>query len=285
MHICYPTVFHSVSGQNRSFSTPLHFFSCITKLHGSTIVCMKIVTYGEKGRRNVLILHGGGLGPWSVETLAESLSEVYRVMVPYLPGHAGSDSHFVSIEETAKDLIRIIDKYMDGNIFLLMGLSLGADIALEILSRRPEIANHAIIESADVVPSRTPLPIRKYSIRLTYPLKRKRWFARIQFYNLRLPEEMFDRYFQTIVDTEERDAERITLAAGKYRLGDGIRRTQAKVHIVAGEKENRDILNSANLIEMAIPNSVLHLLPNLYHGEASLRMDPKFMRIILELED
>ena len=246
---------------------------------------MKIVAYGDESSRKVLILHGGGLGPWSVETLAESLSEVYRVMVPYLPGHAGSDSPFVSIEETAKDLIRIIDKHMDGSVFLLMGLSLGADIALEILSRRPEMAKYAIIESANVVPSRTPLPLLKYSIRLSYPLTRKRWFAKAQFSNLKLPEEMFEKYFETTSNTEERDAERFILAAMEYRLGEGIRRTQAKVHIVVGEKENRDILNSANLINMAVPSSKLHLLPQLYHGEASIRMNPKFMRIILELED
>ena len=246
---------------------------------------MKTVTYGEKGNSRVLILHGGGLGPWSVETLAASLSEVYQVFVPYLPGHGGSDGHFISIEETAKDLIGIIDRHMEGNVFLIMGLSLGADIALEILSRRPEIARYAIIESANVVPSRIPPSFLKYSIRLSYPLTRRKWFARAKFRDLRLPDEMFDRYFESTLDMDERDAERSILAARRYRLGEGVRRTQAKVHIVVGEKENRDILNSANLINMAIPFSTLTMIPNLYHGEASIRMNPEFMRIILELED
>ena len=72
---------------------------------------------------------------------------------------------------------------------------------------------------------------------------------------------------------------------GNTDFGEGVRRTQAKIHIVVGEKENRDILNSANLINMAIPFSTLTMIPNLYHGEASIRMHPEFMRIILELED
>ena len=246
---------------------------------------MKIITYGEKDRKNVLLLHGGGLGPWSMETLAASLSEVYRVYVPFLPGHAGSDASFVSIEETAKDLIRIIDKHMDGSVFLVMGLSLGADIALEILSRRPEIAEHAIIESANVVPSRFPRLFLKYSIKLSFPLTRKKWFARIQFDNLKLPEEMFEKYLESTSNMKERDAERFILAARKYRLGEGIRRTNTDVHIVVGEKENRDILNSANLIDIAIPSSTLHRIPELYQGEASMKMHPAFMRIILGLED
>ena len=244
---------------------------------------MKIASYGEKGRKVVLILHGGGLGPWSVETLSESLGEVYHVRVPYLPGHAGSDAHFTSIEDTAEELIHMIDGNMGGEVFLLMGLSLGADIALEMLSRRSGIAEHAIIESANVIPTRMPRFLLRASIRMSFPLTRKRGFAKAQFRELRLPDEMFEDYFRDTSTIEEEDLERFTIAALTYRLGDGIRKTEADVHVVCGERETGSIRNSANLINMAIPSSTLTVIPELSHGEASIRMHPEFMDIILDL--
>ena len=244
---------------------------------------MKIISYGEEKNRDVIILHGGGLGPWSVEPLAERLSEVYHVLIPYIPGHAGSGVPFDSIEKTAKELIHIIDNHMNGQVFLVMGLSLGADIALEMLSRRRNIAIHAIIESANVIPTRTPIPLIRSAIRLSYPLTGKESFARTQFKQLRLPEDMFDDYFRDTSSIDEKDAEKFIISAMTYRVKEGLRNTSANVHIVVGDKENRDIRNSANLINTAIENSTLTVIPDLYHGEASIKLEPAFMRILASL--
>ena len=55
-----------------------------------------------------------------------------------------------------------------------------------------------------------------------------------------------------------------------YSLKDSIRNCSAKVHIFVGENENSAMRSSAKKIHEMLQESVLHVLPKMYHGEFSI---------------
>ena len=80
----------------------------------------------------MLLLHGGGLSWWNYRRVAEQLQQDYRIILPVLDGHAGSDREFTSIEDNAAEIISFVDHRLGGSVLLFGGLSLGAQIPEEL---------------------------------------------------------------------------------------------------------------------------------------------------------
>ena len=108
--------------------------------------------FGQHNSEIILLLHGGGLSWWNYREAAKILSAQYHVVLPVLDGHADGDAPFASIEENAARLISYIDDHFDGRVLAIGGLSLGGQVAVEILSQRKDICQYALIESALVKP-------------------------------------------------------------------------------------------------------------------------------------
>lgn len=145
----------------------------------------------------VVLLHGGGLSSWSVRPLAALLEHDHQVIVPIIDGHGENYAEtFTSIEDSARKLIAYIDEQHGGHIFALCGLSLGAQIAVEVLSQRKSIAEYAIIESALVLPLKGVAALAAPTYHLCYGLIKHRWFSMMQAKSLSLPESMFEDYFR-----------------------------------------------------------------------------------------
>ena len=115
---------------------------------------MKIREFGSDNKETIILLHGGGLSWWNYRKEAELLQSDYHVVLPVLDGHAESDRAFSSIEDNAAEIIAFIDERYGGSVLLIGGLSLGAQVLLEMLSQRAGICRYALVESAAVVPSR-----------------------------------------------------------------------------------------------------------------------------------
>ena len=74
------------------------------------------------GARTAVLLHGGGLSWWNYRAVADLLAaNGYRVVLPVLDGHAGSDRPFTSIEENASELVALIDRELGGRVDALGG--------------------------------------------------------------------------------------------------------------------------------------------------------------------
>ena len=66
-----------------------------------------------------------------------------------------------------------------------------------------------------------------------------------------------------------------------YALKQAVENTSARVHVFTGEKENREILRSAEAIRKAIPESRLRILPGFRHGEFSLNHAEAYIGAVL----
>ena len=106
---------------------------------------MRAIEFAKEKPLTVILLHGGGLSWWNYKEAAQLLAQNYHVVIPLLDGHAGSDCDFTSIEDTAGRICEDIQARFGGSVFAI-GLSIGGQILVEMLSRKPDICQYAVIE-------------------------------------------------------------------------------------------------------------------------------------------
>ena len=236
--------------------------------------------YGAGNPETILLLHGGGLSAWNYREEAELLRSDYRVVLPILDGHAGSDRPFASIEDNAARIIAFIDAHFGGSVLLIGGLSLGGQVLLEMLSQRKDICRYAIAESTAVVPDKLTNALIGPAFGLSYGLIRRRSFAKLQFRSLHMKPSLFEDYYRDTCAIEKSDMIAFLKANTAYSIKPAISETTAQLHLFAGAKENRRILRSLDAINNAVPGSKKTVIPGLYHGEFSINHPEEYARMI-----
>ena len=62
-----------------------------------------------------------------------------------------------------------------------------------------------------------------------------------------------------------------------YSMKETLKESTAEIHLFVGEKENKNILHSAEKIHAVMKNSTVHVLRGLYHGEFSINFPQRFV--------
>ncbi|MBQ7006574.1 MAG: alpha/beta hydrolase [Oscillospiraceae bacterium] len=243
---------------------------------------MKVIEYGTANSEIIMLLHGGGLSWWNYQKEAELLSTHYHVVLPILDGHADSTDDFCSIEQNAEKIISYIDTHFNGSVKLLGGLSLGAQTALDLLSRRPNICEYAVIESAAVIPDRLIACLVGPIFSACYGLIQKKWFARLQFNYLRIRQELFDRYYEDSCKISKNNLLSFVKASALYEAKPSPCDLGAKLLLLVGSKEAKRIKKSAQLLKATIPNSTLQIKEGLYHGQFSLNCAEQYVKLLMQ---
>ena len=243
---------------------------------------MRVVEFGQENTNVILLLHGGGLSWWNYRAAAQMLAERYHVVLPVLDGHADSDASFTTIEDNAARLISYIDTHFDGQILALGGLSLGGQIAVEMLSQRQSICRYALLESALVKPMKLTAALIGPTFGMSYGLIKQKWFAKMQADYLGIPKALFDDYFRDTCKIRKADMIAFLKANSMYNIKPSLSETEAKVKILAGSKEQKNIRASAKLLHSAIPGSQLELLPGLRHGDLSINEPEQYAKILTD---
>ena len=245
---------------------------------------MTVIEFGKQHHDTMVLLHGGGLSWWNYREVAKRLAERYHVVLPVLDGHADSDAPFTTIEDNAARLISCFDALFGGQVLAIGGLSLGGQIAVEMLSQRKDICRYALIESALVKPSKLTAAMIGPTFGMSYGLVRQKWFAKLQADYLGIPRELFDDYFRDTCAIGKADMIAFLKANSLYTIQPGLSETTAKTKIVAGAKEPKSIRDSAKLLREAIPGSRMEILPGLRHGDLSINHPDRYVQMLKDLE-
>ena len=241
-----------------------------------------MIEFGQQNPDVIMLLHGGGLSWWNYREVAQRLAERYHVVLPVLDGHADSDVPFTTIEDNAARLISYIDAHFGGQVLALGGLSLGGQIAVEMLSQRKDICRYALLESTLVKPSKLTAAMIGPAFGMSYGLIKQEWFAKLQADFLGIPKPLFDDYFRDTCAICKADMIAFLKANSLYTIKSGLSETTAKTKIVAGAKEPKSIRDSAKLLRDAIPGSNMEILPGLRHGDLSINHPARYVRMLTE---
>ena len=237
--------------------------------------------FGNKNKPVIIFLHGGGLSWWSLKPQIEALQKDYFIVAPIIDGHGDDwNNTFISIKNSAERVIDYIEDNCNGKVFAICGLSIGAQIVVEILSQECDITENAVIESALVYPMKmaTKLTVPMYN--MCYGLIKKRWYAKLQAKTLNVPEELFQSYY---IDSSRMTREsliNITKSNGDYSISPTLCNTKAKTLILVGEKELSVMKKSAKLLRDTIKDSSLKVIERGGHGEISLIHTDRYIDIL-----
>ena len=241
-----------------------------------------MIEFGQQNPDVIMLLHGGGLSWWNYREMAQKLAEQYHVVLPVLDGHADSDAPFRTIEENASRLISYIDAHFGGRVLAIGGLSLGGQVAVEMLSQRKDICQYALIESALVKPMKLTSALTGPTFGMSYGLIKQKWFAKLQADYLGIPRTLFDDYYRDTCAISKTDMIAFLKANSIYTIKPSLSETKAKVKIVAGAKEQKSIRDSAELLHKAIPGSTLEIIPGLRHGDLSINQPEQYVKILTD---
>jgi len=226
---------------------------------------MYVKTFGEEGGRPVLLLHGGGVGGWMWEPMRAHLDPGLRLIVPDLPGHDHSaDEPYRSHEQALAELVALLEAETTSPI-AVAGFSLGAQLAVLLASRRPDLVDRVVVISAQAVPTPAPGPTLAL-LGATAGLAKQRWFARLQAKELFVPDTLLEDYLRT-----SSAVSRSTLLAA---VGENIRFTvpagwggfPGTALILAGSRERGVMHRSAASLHTALPGSTLEIVEGAGHG-------------------
>jgi pimeloyl-ACP methyl ester carboxylesterase len=102
-------------------------------------------TYGEKLNPTLVLLHGAA----ALDTFThqyEMLSQRFYVLVPHLPGAGEAAAELYDPQATTDALAEWIASLHAGNVFL-MGHSVGAELAVKLVSEHPSLFTRAVFLS------------------------------------------------------------------------------------------------------------------------------------------
>ncbi|MCO4612730.1 Alpha/beta superfamily hydrolase [Streptococcus infantarius subsp. infantarius] len=243
---------------------------------------MKVVEVGQENQDVIVLLHGGGLSWWQYQAQMDLLCENYHVVLPILDGHAGSDADFTSIEDNAKRLLDYIDKTYGGSVFLIAGLSLGGQILLEMLALQKNICQYAIVESAAIIPDKLTAALVAPLFSMSFPLIKKKWFAKMQFCYLGIRADLFEHYYGDTVKLSKQNLIAFTKASSLYQVKKNLKNSLARVRIIVGEKETKKMHASARYLHDLLPDSRLEIKAGLAHGQYAINQPDLYVKELFE---
>lgn len=238
--------------------------------------------FGNPNNPTIVLIHGGGVSWWMWQPQIGALQNDYHIITPIIEGHGeAADTEFTSIQSSAQNIMSLLDELCGGKVFAICGLSIGAQITVKILSQRPDITQKAVIESALVIPMR----IGKSAgplLAASFPLIKRRWFARLQAKQLYLPESMFEDYYTDSIRVTKQSLLNITESNAGYTLPDNFAKTAAEVAVLCGAQEYGFMKRSAQMIAQAAPHAVLKIIPKCGHG-VSIKYPERYISFLTQM--
>lgn len=225
---------------------------------------MHVNRFGPEGSRPLLLLHGGGVAGWMWEPMRAHLDQERRILVPDLPGHGRSaDETYTSHDDVLPALEKLLEH--EGRPATVVGFSLGAQLAVLLAARRPDLVADVIVVSAQAVPLRAVGPTLAL-LGATAGLARQEWFAKLQARELFVPPEHLDDYVRTSAGISR---ETLLNAVGenlRFTPPDGWRDFPGAALILAGSKEKSLMKRSAAALQEARPLSEWEIVDGCGHG-------------------
>lgn len=216
---------------------------------------------GPANAPTLVFLHGGGGAGWMWEPQIEVLSREFHCLVPDLPGHGRSAGMAFTIVAAARHVADLIQTRAHGGRATVIGLSLGAQVLVQLLATAPQVVERAFVSSAMVRPLGAAWLSSPALLRWTYhlgvtPFKRWSWYTRL---NMRSAAGVPDAYFAAFNEDYQRMTAQsfadITSENMRFRLPAGLKEAKTPVLVVVGKREYQAMHQSARDLVAALPHA------------------------------
>lgn len=208
---------------------------------------------GPAGRPAIVFLHGGGFGGWMWDPQVAVLSRDYHCLVPDLPeqGESRGAGPFTigGAAEAVAGLIR--DRTRDGRAHVV-GLSLGAQVAVALLNQHAEVVDHAMTSGTSVRPVSI-VGLFKLLVRLYQPFKNPPVVVRLTMRAAGVPEQYYPQFRKDMRRLSAGALNRALAENAAFRVPANLGAVDVPTLVAVGEKEIGAVYASAR--------DLMHVLP------------------------
>lgn len=236
--------------------------------------------HGDLEAPLILFLHGGGVSGWMWDEQIQYFTH-YHCIVPDLPEHGktGGERHF-SVKGSAEQCIQLIVEKAKGKKVIVVGFSLGAQILIQMLSMKPNIADIAVINSALSRPVLSGRKLLRSTVKLSFPLIKKRWFSKLQAKTLYVGKDDFEKYYEESCHLRLDTLLRVLDENMSFEIPAGFSQVKGKILVTVGEREKVVMKKSVRDLVEVNSNCTGVMLQGMGHG-APLGM-PQFFNQMVE---
>ena len=251
---------------------------------------MKFHEFGDKNLPPILLIHGGGSSWWNYLRQARILSHKYHVILPTLNGHGEEfQKYYISTEDSAQEILNYVRQNYDGKLFAIGGVSLGGQIAMELLSIDSKLAEKAIIDGSLCITQPRLAKISIFLVSIFSKLMFSKSSCKLQ---LSIMNKCYPRlaYLDELKNYFMEDMPRTPIKTlvtiyktyiGYYKLKSSISKSKAKVLYIYGEKELNCVKASAKLFQQLHPNTILYEAKGYNHGYLSAYLPQEWLRLVV----
>lgn len=219
--------------------------------------------YGDPHGPPLVLIHGGAGGVWAWDEVAPYLED-YHCLLPELPEHGGNrDNGRFSVETAARGILNLIGERTPDGRAHVFGLSVGGQVAVEMLARAPERLFSAVVSGAQL------LPVPGYrlgifseaAMSLVYWLGIAPWKHNDAWirWNLHASTGIPDRYFaqfkRNFQNLDRGSWAHVMSENYRYRAPAGLEQADLPVLLIAGTHETIDIQPTNRLLLHRLPRS------------------------------
>jgi pimeloyl-ACP methyl ester carboxylesterase len=216
----------------------------------------------------LVFLHGGGAAGWMWRPVIEQLPEFHCLALD-LPQHGRSTHLAFTMQSAAQAVAAVVRQQAHGGTAHIIGLSLGAQVLVALLSQSPEVAASAIISSALL----RPLPgasLGLYSAPMAKamywsaigPLKSWDAWVRLNMkYSAGIPEAFFEDFKREFRQLTPAAWTNVIVENSNFRMPAGLDKVTAPVLVLAGAGEYKVMRQSAQELVDTLPNAKLAGIP------------------------
>jgi pimeloyl-ACP methyl ester carboxylesterase len=222
-----------------------------------------MVESGNPQGKPLILLHGGAGGVWTLQETASHLDE-FHVFIPELPEHGSSaGSPPFSIQGASRQILAAVKACCGDTPLHVFGLSVGGQIALEMLSLDSSAFSSAIISSALIVPVPgyrlgiySPLAMSLVYWLAVFPWKRcDPWIHWTMQTSSGIAAEHFEPYRATFRSLTPGGWTRAMSGYYAYRLPAGLEQARLPVLLIAGDRERSDAQPTNRILRRVLPQS------------------------------
>lgn len=213
---------------------------------------------GKNNNETIIFLHGGGISGWMWDKQVESFND-YNCMVPDLPEHGKSaEVKPFTMKGAAERIIGIIQNQAHEGKAHLVGISLGAQVIVQILSMAPEVVDHVLISGTivrSVPPTETFLKRLNHLIGIYMPVKNNNLFIKSYMRSYNMPKDLFNKFKESTCVIRPDSSGRIIKENMLFKMPGNLENADVPVIVMAGEKDYRIVKNSARDLLNVLPSS------------------------------
>ncbi|PWB98150.1 alpha/beta fold hydrolase [Salinibacterium hongtaonis] len=227
----------------------------------------------HEARRHLVLIHGGGVGPWMWRKQVEHFAGDFVVHTPTLPGHDPRASRdFTTNRDAAQSVADQVDlSSLQGDV-AVVGFSIGGQVAIELAQLFPDRVDRLGVVSSLVAPMAGSSVLAIMSSWAT-PLASNERFARAQAKQLYIGDDDFDDYFAVSQALTHLTMMAMLTANFSFRPGDTLFSSPLPTLTFAGSREQKSLVRGMQHLAERMPAGSFELVEGVGHGIPLARPD------------